>query len=363
MKRLLAILLLVCLLCGCAGKATVPTESTSEPTETAAPPTELPTEPPTEPSTEPPTEPTEPPVLFRNPLNGTPIDTPWTARPFAVVVNNIREAMPQHGVSQADMIFEILAEGGITRCLALFSDISQVEKLGSLRSARTYLIDLAQAHDAIFVHVGGSQYAYNQLSNGKVTHLDARVDSSSAFYRDQARLSAGYAYEHTLFTSGPALLERVTQKGFTLTREAGIEYNYFFDRDISLDGEAADSIAVKFPGGKTTSMTYNSDSDMYEAAQHGGAYIDGNEGGVMTFRNVLVVFAKMSSDGYRVFHETVGSGEGYFACGGVIVPILWSRADSDSSFNFTLTDGTPITLGVGNSYVGIVPTGSTVDYK
>jgi hypothetical protein len=126
--------------------AQIPTEATEIPT------TEAPTTVP--PTTVPPT--TEPAVLYRNPLTGEPLDAPLTNRPFAVVINNIRAAQPLHGIGEADMLFEIVAEGGgsITRCLALYGDPAGVEKIGSVRSARTYLINLARAYDAIFVHAG-----------------------------------------------------------------------------------------------------------------------------------------------------------------------------------------------------------------
>ena len=366
MKRILCILLLICLLLGCSRNAD-PTDPTTEPTAAPTQPTEETTSDPTEAPSEDPsasTEPSQTPLAYRNPLNGTPIDHPWTARPFAVVINNIRYAMPQQGVSQADKIFEILADGGITRCLALFSDLSQVEKLGSLRSARTYLIDLAQAHDAILIHVGGSSYALEQLKSGAVTHINALVDTSSTFYRDKDRLNAGYAYEHTLFSSGPALINRATKWGCTMTRDSGISYNYTFAEEIQLEGEVANTVKLTFRrNGKVTTMTYDPDTGLYTGAQFNETYIDGNDGSAMTFRNVLVLYAEMTSKGERVFHKTVGEGDGYFACGGVIVPIKWSRANNGSSFVFTLLDGTPVTLGVGHSYIGIVPFGSIVSYE
>ena len=97
------------------------TDAEGEAAETAA-----------EPDTQP--EPTPEPIT--NPLNGEITDVPVTARPYAVMINNISEAQPQCGVAQADIVYEILAEGGITRMLAIFSDIADAGPIGSMRSAR-----------------------------------------------------------------------------------------------------------------------------------------------------------------------------------------------------------------------------------
>ena len=194
MKRLIAVMLLLCLvLTGCGGEEELlPPETTLAPTTEAT----------TEATTEPTTEPTEPPVLYRNPLTGQPVDAPVTNRPVAVVINNIYDAQPLHGVGQADVLFEIVAEGGgpITRMLAVYTDVNGVPKIGSIRSARTYLLELAQSFNAFFVHAGGSEYAYKELRTSGYDHLDGRVEAG--FYRDKARQSSGYALEHTLFSDG-----------------------------------------------------------------------------------------------------------------------------------------------------------------
>ena len=161
MKRILSLVLAIMLLLalgGCNKKQAE--ETTSAPPETTVatepPVTEVPTTVPA--TTEAQTEPTEEIVPeLCNPLTGEPLDAPYTARPYSVMINNMISALPQHGVSQADMVYEVLAEGGITRCFALFTDIQSVEKLGSIRSARPYYVDLAYSYDSIYVHAGGSE--------------------------------------------------------------------------------------------------------------------------------------------------------------------------------------------------------------
>ena len=94
------------------------------------------------------------------------------ARPVAIMLNNLKKALPQLGVSQADLIYELPAEGGITRMMAVFQSVEGVGDLGSVRSARDYYVSLARGHDAVFLHAGGSPQAYSAIKNMGVTALD-----------------------------------------------------------------------------------------------------------------------------------------------------------------------------------------------
>lgn len=375
MKRAFVLFLAVLMVasmaaCGGAPAETTAPSTTAAPTtvpETTVPPTTVPettAEPTTVPTTVP--ETTAPVVIdypYSNPLTGEGQMTEQLNRPYAVVINNIKAALPHHGVSQADIIYEMLAEGGITRCLAVFTDISGVEKLGSIRSARTYFIDLAKAYDAILVHAGGSGYAYDEFAKSGWAHLDGIQGASKYFYRDQARLSKGVAKEHTLFTTGEKILAAAEAKKLKTVRDEAMDYGLTFNENVDLAGDAANKVTLNFTKKRDTIMTYNPETGLYEGYQQGGDYIDGNTGETMTFKNVIVLHARTSSDGYRMFADLVGTGNGYFACNGEMVAIKWSRKSAKQPFVYTLKDGTPIELGIGTTYVGILPNTSSVDFE
>lgn len=375
MKRAFVLFLAVLMVASMAACGGDPAETTAPSTtaapttvpETTVPPTTVPettAEPTTVPTTVP--ETTAPVVIeypYTNPLTGEGQMTEQMNRPYAVVINNIKAALPHHGVSQADMLYEILAEGGITRCLAVFTDISDVEKLGSVRSARTYFIDLAKAYDAILVHAGGSEYAYDEFAKSGWAHLDGIQGASKYFYRDQARLSKGVAKEHTLFTSGEKILAAAEARKLKTARAEAMDYGLTFSETVDLAGDAANKITLNFTKKRDTIMTYNPETGLYEGYQQGGDYIDGNTGETMTFKNVIVLHARTSSDGYRMFADLVGTGNGYFACNGEMVAIKWSRKSAKQPFVYTLKDGTPIELGIGTTYVGILPNTSSVDFE
>ena len=357
---LLSAIILALSLAGCVAAPESTTPSTQRPT---ALPTEAPTAAPTELPTEPPTEPAP-----TSPLTGETLAQPLTGRLFAVSVNNIKAAMPQHGISQADVYCEMLAEGSVTRCLGIFSDLSAVEKLGSIRSARIYTVSLAQMFDAILVRAGGSTEADRAISSLGWDDVNGISGTAgSAFYRDQDRLSSGYALEHTLFTSGPDLIEMAKTLGRSLTKEEPYDFGWSFAADAAPDGEDAAQVTIAYGSGsaKTTIMNYDAQAGHYLASQFGESWIDGSTGETLAFENVLVIKAVtyVQSDGVHKTIELVGSGEGFFACGGKLVPILWSRASDSAPFVFTLQNGEPLTLGIGKSFLGIVPTNAAISWK
>ena len=370
MKRLLPLLLILVVLFSACAKPPVETTDTqgTPPTTTTPPTTQSPTTAPTTPS-EP--EDTQPELNYQNPLTGEAIAEPMLQRPIAVMLNNIISAMPQHGVSQADILYEVLAEGGITRCVGIFTDIESVEKIGSLRSARKYFVQIAQGYGAAYVHAGGSGEALNYLRTIKNMDLEAG-NSATYFYRDQDRLNAGYSLEHTLFSSGEKILAYAQQCQVSTTVDAEKSYGMTFDDTKIIAGKSAKNVKVYFnmggtPGSYTkyTAFTYDEKTKLYSAAQHGGDYIDGNTRKAIAFRNVVALYAPTSvqSDGKLLTINTVGSGTGYYACNGQLVNIKWSRASVNDPFTFTLENGSPLTFGVGATYIGVVPTGATVNFE
>ena len=98
-------------------------------------------------------------------LTGLPVDEPSALRPYACMINNIIYAQPQVGTSKAAWIYEVEAEGGITRMIAVFSDMDDIPNMGSIRSVRPYYLSIARSYDAILVHAGGSEAAYSDLAS------------------------------------------------------------------------------------------------------------------------------------------------------------------------------------------------------
>jgi hypothetical protein len=367
MKRFISLLLIIalCLSVGaCTTRPEEPVETPDETPEETAEPTAEPT--PEATPTPTPEEPEETEPLYRDFFDGEGLDEQDYTRPFAVMINNINVAQPQCGIGDADIIYEVLAEGGITRMMAIFSHVKDAGVIGSMRSIRTYYVDIAMAYQAVAVHAGYSQQAISRIRSNGVDNICGVTGSyaSETFYRDTSRMS--YGIEHSLFTTGEKLYNCADKLGYALTVDEDYSNGLSFVKDgTPEDGEAANSINVSFSGYKTTKLTYHDDTELYTAVQHGGDYIDGDTGDNVTFTNVLVLSAatKTIDDYGRLDVTLTGTGTGYFACGGKYVEIIWSRDSLNDPFTYTLTDGTPLDIGVGKTYIAIIATnGGEVEF-
>ena len=314
-----------------------------------------------------PEEPPAPPVPEgTNPLTGLPMEPEYeTNRPVAVMFNNIKEAQPQVGISQADIIYEIPAEGGITRMVGLYQTLEGVGTLGSIRSTRPYYLEVALGHDALLVHAGGSPDAYADIAAWGVDNMDGVNGGSDAeiFWRDAERRKTMH-YEHTLVTSGEKILQYLAEDHFETQYPQGYQYVQSFAADgTPTDGTPAEHVTLKFTSYKTGQFDYDAASGQYLVSQYGGAYVDGSTGEQVSVTNVLVLKTDISvisgDTAGRLKVRMTGSGEGTFFCVGKSIPIQWSKADRNSQFVYTRTDGTPLTLGQGVSYVCIVSASSS----
>ena len=349
MKRLACLLAagaMLLSLAACSGQPAPSPSPTVEPTPTA--------------------EPTPTPPLYTNPLTGEATDTDLSGqKPVTVVLNNIRAAMPQQGNSTADIIYEAVAEGGITRMLAVYQDPNDLTTIGSVRSARDCFLDLALGHDGVFVHAGGSHYVYDTLAQLGVNDVDGvkGTNASGIFFRDPDRTpGVSYAWEHTLMADGATLVKNLTAKGIMGPHSDGYEYEMEFTADgTPADGESANTVTVDFSGYKSTTFRYDTAKKVYMVEQYGEAFIDGNDNTQISTTNVLVMKTDYSfmDDGYYS-DVKLTSGSGYFACGGKMIPIKWEKGGHYDQVRYYTTDGEPLTLGVGKSFVCIIPNNQSV---
>lgn len=305
-----------------------------------------------------------------NPLTGMPIDDKWAnSRPIAVMLNNLKAALPQYGVSQADIIYEVLAEGGITRMLGVFQTVEGVGKIGSVRSSRTYYLELALGLDAVYLHAGGSPDAYDKIKAWSVTALDCVNGpyEGTLYWRDQERIKTA-GYEHSVFTSGDTILELFPTYSFRQEHKDGYTYEMsFLDDGTPAGGETALEITVPFSTYKTGVFSYDADSGLYMVEEYGNPYVDGNTDKQVGVTNVLVLKTDCSvitgDDKGRLDVELTGTGYGYYACGGKIIPIQWSKAGRNNQFVYTTLDGKEFSFGRGSSYVNIIPLKNNISYQ
>ena len=277
-------------------------------------------------------------ITYINPLTGLETREDLThKRPVTIMINNIYNALPQVGISEADIVYEILEEGGITRLLCVYNDFEEIPEIGSVRSTRDYYIDVADAHDAILVHAGGSTYAYSDLAERNTDNIDGLY--ASQFYRSAERRKT-MSKEHTLMISGSGLSEAVSQYGYRTDSESPCPLS--FSHNYSAGTDVATHISFPFSIGYNSNpyvkafFDYNEETKEYLKGQFKQPHIDGDDGTQLSFKNVITLTCPMNiikGDplGCIQVHFT-GTGTGTYSVDGTYREIVWKKPSRDSAY-------------------------------
>ena len=291
------------------------------------------------------------------------VDEDSKTRPIAVMINNNHVAWPHAGLNDAYLAYEILAEGGITRIMALFKD-KDTEKIGSVRSARPYYLDYALENDAIYVHYGWSDKAKSDISSLGVDNING-LTASSVFWRDS---SLNKATEHTVFTSMEKINEYSKENGYDRDTDKDLLLNYSVDEiDLSKREDAikADTVFMKYSYYTTTSYEYDSEKKVYKRYMSDTPHVDAVTGDQYTFKNIIITPIETHTyDSYgRLELDNIGSGEGYFITLGYAIPITWSKDSRSSQTVYKNMDGEEIKVNDGNTFIQITPPSESVEIK
>lgn len=297
------------------------------------------------------------PVLSKNPLTGISELTQDKTddRPVAIMINNISVAQPvQAGLNNADIVFETEVEGGITRLLAVFQDVTKAEKIGTIRSARYPYVDLALGLDAIYIHHGQDPtYCAPHLKDID----DINISESNYGYRVKNGLSS----EHTLYTEGEKLWKGLEKDGVKTERGSSDMWASFAEEDapVALENTAL-TVSVPFSASYKTVMKYDEAAGRYTRYFGGTVRNDYITGEAVTVKNVFVLMTSIKNypDGY---HRQVAleSGNGYYCVNGTYTPIKWSKGAAKNGFKFTKEDGSELLVNPGNSWVCIADSGTS----
>lgn len=296
-------------------------------------------------------EPVEEEVIL-NPLTGLADITEEEAenRPVAIMINNISVAQPvQTGLNDADVIYETEVEGGITRLLAVYQDIANVKKIGTVRSARNDYIDLALGHNAIYAHHGSDpNYARPRLNS-----IDNFiVDTNNA----GVRISNGLASEHTLYAYGDKMWEKIKASDRTIKNKNNALWLNFADLEetVTYENEAT-NISVKLSSSYTTKFKYDEETGRYTRYFREDIRKDYNTGEAVTVKNVFVLNTKMGQypkPKYRKIY--LEEGTGYYCVNGTYTPITWKKGAESNAFVFKDAAGEELKVNAGNSWICIV---------
>ncbi len=301
--------------------------------------------------TPPPAKPAPPPVFY-SPLTGEKVtDEAATKQAVtAIMLENSPDARPQSGIQEAGVVFEAVAEGGITRFLTLHQQ-DKPGLIGPVRSLRMYYVDWLAPFDASVAHIGGSAASLTEIRSGKYRDIDQFFNAGSYW-----RATDRYA-PHNVYTNSIKLDALNQSKGYVESKFTG------FSR---VDGKAAEapnatSITVNISGPLyNTSYTYDASANRYNRTLAGKPHLD-REKGLITPSVVIALkvdMVRILEDGYRESIGTIGSGGAVIFQNGTATEVTWHKADRFTQLSFTDSSGKDFPLVRGQTWISAVPNGT-----
>ncbi len=295
-------------------------------------------------------------MMYSN-LSGLPVSEEFgNRRPFAIVFNNIEVASPQCGTSQAAILYEALSEGGITRLMGIFEDFDS-DRIGSCRSARHYLVSVADEYDAIFVHYGHTKYALSKIRDLGVNNISGLSSIEPvAFYRDHSIRAP-----HNAFTSYEGILKATEKLNYrTELRENAADNHFSFrlEAEPLKNGSPAKKITLGFSSYTAPYFIYQEDTKTYDRYQFNTEHIDKNTGETLTFENIIVQYVKewdIDHNGYQTMELSDTSGKGLYLTEGSYEEITWEKNESNRTMSYYGPDGKQLVLNPGKTYIALFP--------
>lgn len=292
------------------------------------------------------------------------VDAPITVSdvfPAAVVVENLSASRPQAGLDKANVVYEMLAEGGITRFVALFASAETVEKIGPVRSARTPHLDIAAEYGALYAHAGGSPDALSKITQYDIYDLN-QFFNSVYYWRDAERRKTK-ALEHTLYTSSELLARAFRDKETPLT--GGYEGWKFAD-EMPLESRPVDprSITIDFSTFQyKVDYDYDRETNAYIRKQAEDPHVM-EDGQTITTKNVIVQYVptRLADPQGRLAMDLVGEGNGIVFMNGTPAVATWKKDSASSRTRWYDAENKEITFVRGTTWVEIVPNDREIRY-
>lgn len=295
-------------------------------------------------------------------------------RPIAVMVDNEKTALPHYGLTEADVVYEIMnstANDRITRFMAIVKDWGNITQFGSVRSVRPTNFMLAAEWNAVICHDGGPFY---------IDDWAAR-DYSNNFSGGFARFSNGKATEFTEYITYEPYQNPKTGKTFDGLKQRFEKSNYtttyneyypgphftFAKGSVGLSDREeaihATNIQLPFKHNQST-LKYNESTNTYDYYEYGQAHVDAlHNNAPLTFTNVILqdtTFAQLDDNGYLIYNAIDDTGrDGYYITEGKAIPITWKKlAEAALTVYYDKRTGAEIEINTGKTYISLIPSDS-----
>jgi hypothetical protein len=287
-------------------------------------------------------------------LSGLQVDPSVNKRAVTgIMIENSQAARPQSGLSQASVVFEAIAEGGITRFLAMYQD-NKTGNIGPVRSARKPFLQWLLGFDSTIAHVGGSAEALQLIRDWNIKDLDQFVNSGG-YWRIESRSAP-----HNVYTSIANLNTLEKEKGFgtaaftSLQRKATNPASKPQVTNIDLDISSS-NYAVNYK--------YNKSTNSYLRSEGGEKHMDANSNKQLSPKVVVVPVMTQGMNGPYYTYETIGSGAVYIFQDGRIFQGTWHKSSNEGQFTFKDKGGKAIKLNPGQTWFTVVGSSDRVSYN
>lgn len=331
----------------------------------------------------------------------------WESRrPLFVMIENSTDARPQSGLGSADIVYEAVAEGGVTRFGAVYlCDVAKADTiLGPVRSARTHFVNLASEYNyPLYAHVGGANCS--SADGGKTCTTDKRVQTLEqlssygwvgrngndlnqfsigfpTFWRDYERMGRTVATEHTMYSSTEKLWKYAAgTRGWTnmapkevMPKNAKLDWKDGFTKftwkEDAAESTRGDISKITFGFWENyrdfnVTWDYDKASNTYARTNGDAPHKDRNDDKQFTAKAVLIQFTKELGpldDHKHMLYEVIGNGKGLLFQDGTATEITWSKKDRESRTIFKDSKGKTVAFNRGALWIEILPSDNTVTY-
>lgn len=306
-------------------------------------------------------------------------------RPLGAMIENHAESRPQSGLSRADIVYEAVAEGGITRLLAVFycGASAQDIMIGPVRSARTYYLDWISEYGEfpLYAHVGGANVPGKANALGQIASYGWLSGSNDlnqfsigfpTFWRDYERLDHPVATEHTMYSTTDRLWEVAQKRGITNVDRDGNKWDKDFTSWKFKDEEDSrgevDKIEITFWGGHeeyNVTWEYDREANLYKRVNGGNSHKDLNSDEQLIAKNVVVQFARERGpidELKHLLYDTTGTGRALIFQDGKVTKGTWEKGDREDRTKFLDNGGKEVEFNKGEIWIEVVPAGKEVVY-
>ena len=285
-------------------------------------------------------------------------------RPFAVMLDNNKNAWPHASINKAYLAYEIIVEGGESRIMALFKGVN-VDSIGPIRSARHYFLDYALENDAIYTHLGWSPQAQADISNLGINNINGQAydsgkakTSTALFWRSNSK-----AKPHNAYTNIECLKIISERLKYRTTSDKESVLNYVVS-EVDLDNNEsainANSVTIPYASSNKIKYVYNTETKMYEKYSKGKLQKDETTGETVVTKNIIITKAQnyTLNDGENKGRQglnNIGTLEGYYITNGKAINITCKKDSRKGQTKYLDSNGKEIEVNDGKTFINICP--------